>query len=43
MQKKSSFPQIFSSDRAITCMFCRDLYLTFLFSGLLQKYLFKGR
>ena len=41
--KKFSFPQIFSSDRAITCMFCRDLYLTFLFSGLLQKYLFKGR
>ena len=30
-------------DRAITCVFCRDLHLTLLFSGLLQKDLFKGR
>ena len=29
-------------ERAITCMFRRDLYLTSLFSGLLQKDLFKG-
>ena len=24
-------------DRAITCVFCRDLHLTFMFTGLLQK------
>ena len=29
-------------ERAITCVFRRDLYLTTLFSGLLQKDLFKG-
>ena len=29
--------------RAITYMFCRDLYLTVIFSGLLQKDLFKGK
>ena len=29
-------------DRAIICMFRRDLYLTALFSGRLQKDLFKG-
>ena len=29
--------------RAITCMVCRDLHLKSLFSGLLQKDLFKGR
>ena len=28
--------------RAITCLFCRDLHLTLMFSGLLQEYLFKG-
>ena len=30
-------------DRAITCMFCRDLHLTLLYFGLLQKDLFKRR
>ena len=30
-------------DRAITCVFCRDLHLTFMCSGLLQKGLWKGR
>ena len=30
-------------DRAINCVFCRDLHLTLMFSGLLQKDLFKGR
>ena len=30
-------------DRAITCVFCRDLHLILIFSGLLQKDLFKGR
>ena len=30
-------------DRAITCVFCRDLHLTLWFSGLLQKDLFKGK
>ena len=30
-------------DRVITCIFCRDLKLTSLFSGLLQKDLFKGK
>ena len=30
-------------DRAITCVFCRDLHLTLMFSGLLQKDLFKGK
>ena len=30
-------------DRAITCMFCRDLHLTLRVSGLLQKDLFKGK
>ena len=29
-------------DRAITCVFCRDLHLTPMFSGPLQKDLFKG-
>ena len=29
--------------RAITCMFCRDLHLTPMFSGPLQKDLFKGK
>ena len=29
-------------DRAISCVFCRDLHIT-LFSSLLQKDLFKGR
>ena len=29
--------------RAITCKVCRDLHLKLLFSGLLQKGLFKGR
>ena len=29
-------------DRPITCVFCCDLHLTLLFSGLLQKQLFKG-
>ena len=43
MQKKIFFPQNFSCDRAIICIFCRDLYLTFLFSRLLKKYLVKGR
>ena len=28
---------------AITCVFCRDLPLTLMFSGLLRKDLFKGR
>ena len=28
---------------AITYEFCRDLHLTFMFSGLLQNYLFKGK
>ena len=28
-------------DRAITCVFCRDLHLTLMFSRLLQKHLFK--
>ena len=30
-------------ERAITCVFCRDLHLTLMFSGLLQKDLFKGK
>ena len=30
-------------DRAITCVFCQDLHLTLMFSGLLQKDLFKGK
>ena len=30
-------------DRAITYVFCRDLQLTLVFSGLLQKDLFKGK
>ena len=30
-------------DRAITCMFCCNLSVTLIFSGLLQKDLFKGR
>ena len=30
-------------ERAITCVFCRDLHLTSTFSGLLQTDLFKGR
>ena len=30
-------------DRAITCVFCRDLHLTPMFSGPLQKDLFKGK
>ena len=29
-------------ERAITCVFRRDLYLTSLFTGLLQKDMFKG-
>ena len=29
-------------DKAITCVFCRDFHLTLMFSGLLQKDLFKG-
>ena len=30
-------------DRAINCVFCRDLHFTLTFFGLLQKDLFKGR
>ena len=30
-------------DRAITCVFCRDRHLTSVFSGPLQKDLFKGK
>ena len=30
-------------DRTISYVFCRDLHLTLIFSGLLQKYLFKGK
>ena len=30
-------------DRAITYGFCRDLHLTLVFSGLLQKDFFKGK
>ena len=30
-------------DRAITCVFCRDIHLKLLFSGILQKDLFKRR
>ena len=30
-------------DRGITCVFCRDLHLTLMFSGLLQKHLCKGK
>ena len=30
-------------DRAISCIFCRDLHLTSMFSGLLLKDLFKER
>ena len=30
-------------DRAITCLLCGDLHLTSMFSGLLQKDLFKGK
>ena len=30
-------------DRAINCLFCRDLHFTLMFSGLLQKDLFEGR
>ena len=29
-------------DRAITCVFCRDLHLTTMFSGPLPKDLFEG-
>ena len=31
----------YESDRAITYVFCRDLHLTFMFSGLLQNDLFQ--
>ena len=31
----------YRSDRAITYVFCRDLHLTFMFSGLLQNDLFQ--
>ena len=31
------------TDRAINCVFCHDLHLTLICSGLLQIYLFKGR
>ena len=31
----------YKSDRAITYVFCRDLHLTFMFSGLLQNDLFQ--
>ena len=30
-------------DKAISSVFCRDLHLTSMFSGLLQKDLFKGK
>ena len=30
-------------DRGIACVFCRDLHLTLIFSGLLQKDLCKGK
>ena len=30
-------------DKAITRVFCRDLHLTLMFTGLLQTGLFKGR
>ena len=30
-------------DRAVTCVFCRDLHFTLMFSVRLQKDLFKGR
>ena len=30
-------------DKAISNVFCRDLHLTSMFSGLLQKDLFKGK
>ena len=30
-------------DKAISYVFCRDLHLTSMFSGLLQKDLFKGK
>ena len=30
-------------DRAITCVFCRDLYLKLTISGLLKNGVFKGR
>ena len=30
-------------DRAITYVFCHDLHLMLMFSGLLQKDLFKGK
>ena len=30
-------------DRAITCVFCRDLHLTLTFSSPLQKDLYKGK
>ena len=29
-------------DRAVTWVFCGDLHLSFMFSGILQKDLFKG-
>ena len=29
-------------DRAITCVFCYDLHLILMFSGLVHKDLFKG-
>ena len=34
---------VWQRDRNITYMFCRDLHLTLMFSGLSQKHLFKGR
>ena len=30
-------------DRAITCVFCRDLHLALMFSCVLQKDLLKGK
>ena len=36
-EENGKTPVCKKTDRAITCEFCRDLHLPFIFSGLLQK------
>ena len=42
-QKDGKMLECDKRDRAITYVFCRDLHLTLMFSGLLQKDLLKGK
>ena len=43
MQQDGRKQRTAKRDRAITCMLCHDLHLTLVFSGPLQKDLFKGK